>query len=288
MTISGRTRVYGLVGDPVFHSLSPRLCNAAFAALGADAVYVAFAGDASRPADLIAGLTALGVSGVNVTYPLKSAVLPHLAAWSPAVQQIGAANVLVRQDDGSFRGENTDAPGLVLALRTWAAWEPAGTRAVIVGAGGAARAAAHGLLEAGVAEVVLLARDVPRATADVASLAPLPGGGRLTVAALGSADATTILAAATLLVHATPVGLDDPDGPALVDPAAAPQALAFELNYGTRPTALARAWHAAGRPCLDGRDLLTAQASLALECWLGCAPDLHTMRRSIGGAGGGR
>lgn len=284
MTISGRTRVYGLVGDPVSHSLSPRLCNAAFAALGVDAAYVAFAGDATRPADLIAGLTALGVAGVNVTYPLKTAVLPHLAACSPAVQQIGAANVLVRQDDGGWRGENTDAPGLVLALRTWAAWEPAGARAVILGAGGAARAAAHGLLEAAVAEVVLLARDVPQATADLGPLA-VNGGGRLTVAALGSADATAALAAATLVVQATPVGLDDPDGPALVDPAAAPRALGFELNYGPRPTTLVRAWRGAGRHCLDGRDLLAAQAFLALECWLGRAPDLDAMRRSIGDAG---
>lgn len=288
MTISGRTRVYGLVGDPVRHSLSPRLCNAAFAALGADAVYVAFAGDASRPADLIAGLTALGVSGVNVTYPLKSAVLPHLAACSPAARQIGAANVLVRQDDGGFRGENTDAPGLVLALRTWAGWDPAGARAVIIGAGGAARAAAHGLRGAGVEEVVVLARDAARAAADLAPLAALDGAGKLTVAALGGADATAALAAATLLVHATPVGLDDPDRPALVDPTTAPQALAFELNYGTRPTALTRAWQAAGRPCLDGRDLLTAQAYLALECWLGHAPDLQIMRRGIGDTGGRR
>lgn len=288
MTISGRTRVFGLLGDPVFHSLSPRLCNAAFAALSADAAYVAFPCDATRPANLIAALTALGIAGANVTYPLKAAVLPHLAACSPEVLRIGAANVLVRLEDGGFRGENTDAPGLVLALRTWAGWDPGGERAVIVGAGGAARAAAHGLLEAGAAEVVVLAREPQRAAAGLADLAAWSGHGRLTVASLDSTAAAAALASASLMVHATPVGLDDPDGPVLIDPAAAPGAVGFELNYGARPTSLTRAWRAASRRCLDGRDLLTAQAFLALDLWLGVTPDLETMRRSIGDAGGMR
>ncbi|MEZ4387300.1 MAG: shikimate dehydrogenase [Candidatus Krumholzibacteriia bacterium] len=285
MTITGGTRVYGLLGAPVAHSLSPRLCNAAFASLGEDAVYVALPSDAARPADLVAGLDALGLAGANVTYPLKAAVMPHLVEVSEAARRVGAVNVLVRAQGGGFRGENTDAPGLVLALQTWAAQEPAAARVVVIGAGGAARAAAHGLLQAGAPEVVLLARDPARAAAGLDDLVTHGAGGRATAAALDGPEGRRALAAATLVVQATPVGLDDPHARPLVMPDQAPAASGFELNYGAGPTAFVRAWRAAGRRCLDGRDLLTAQAHLALRLWLGRAPDLAAMRRTIGQEG---
>jgi shikimate dehydrogenase len=280
--------VFGLLGDPVAHSLSPRLCNTAFAALDEDAVYVALPSDTSRPEAVIGGLEALGVAGVNVTYPLKTSLLPYLAEASPAVVRIGAANVLTRLDAGGFRGENTDAPGLVLAARTWAGWEPDGQLAAVLGAGGAARAAAHGLLEAGALAVVMLVRNPERATASLGGLDDLVAAGRLSVVSLDGADGAGVLAAASLVVQATPVGLDDPDAIPLVTPDAAPWAVGFELNYGPRPTVFARSWRDAGRACLDGRDLLAAQAHLALQHWLGRTVDLAAMRGSIAGEGGPR
>jgi len=277
MTITGATRVFGLLGDPVAHSLSPRLCNEAFRVLGEDAVYVAWPSDVSRPAELMAGLAALGVAGANVTYPLKTAVLPYLATRSAEVEAVGAVNVLTRQADGGYRGENTDAPGVVLALQAGLSWSPVGARAVIIGAGGAARAAAWGLLEAGAA-VTMLVRDGGRA----ASGLPAVWRDRVVLHELGTTAAASALLDATLVVQATPVGLDDPEARPLVAPASAPSASGFELNYGRRLTAFARAWRETGRPCLTGRDLLTAQAHLALRCWLGRAPDPDTMRNTLG------
>jgi shikimate dehydrogenase len=280
MTIGGATRVFGLIGDPVHHSLSPALMNDAFARLGLDAVYVAWRVPLDRVGTALDGLAALGIAGVNVTFPAKGAVLPHLVGYSDAVSVLAAANVLVPAA-GGFHGENTDAGGTTLALRELLDWPAAGRRVVILGAGGAGRAAALGLLRDGAATVTFLVRHPDRAEVAVAGLRSVAAEGSLVVAALDDPDARAALEAAELVVQATTVGLEDASAPPLVTPAAAPAAAAFELNYGPRPTAFATAWREAGRPCLGGRDLLAAQAHLALRCWLDQAPDLVDMRRVI-------
>ena len=281
MTITGATRVYGLIGDPVAHSLSPVLINDAFARLNVDAVYTAWPVAPDAVGEALSGLAALGIAGVSVTYPHKAAVLSQLVSCSPAVTAIGAANVLTLGPDGHYRGDNTDAGGTALALQELLDWEVAGRRVVILGAGGAGRAAAHGLLTVGAGRVDVLVREPARAEPNLAGLRAAHPDASLTVAALGSADATTSLHAADLVVQATTVGLADPEAAPLVSPAAAPDAVAFELVYGARPTAFAAAWRRTGRACLDGRDLLAAQAHLALRIWLGEAPDLASMRRLI-------
>jgi shikimate dehydrogenase len=278
---SGATAVYAVVGQPVAHSLSPRLMNHALDVLGEDAVYVALPADPERPDAVADGLAALGVAGVNVTYPLKQAVLPFLAQRSLDVVACEAANVLVRVAAG-WRGENTDAPGVPLALQALAGWEPAGRTVVILGAGGAARAAAHGLLQAGAATVRCLARDADRAQDALAPLLVAHPGADLAALGLDTAAAAAALAAAELVVQATPVGLTGADAPAvLAAPDQAPRAAALELVYGAAPTAFEAAWRAAGRTVLGGRDVLAAQGHLALRLWLGRAPDLAAMRRTL-------
>ena len=280
MTVSGSSRMYGLIGDPVAHSLSPRLMNDAFARLGVDAVYVAWRLAADFVGSAIAGLATLGVAGVNVTYPYKAAVLPHVVSQSPAVAVLGAANVLALGPDG-YRAENTDAGGTALALRDLLDWSPAGRHVVVLGAGGAGRAAALGVLNDGAASVTFLVRDVVRAEVGLAGLRAAGAAGSIAAHELGSAAAAACLEDAELVVQATPVGLHDPHAAPLVDPAAAPGAAAFELVYGDTPTAFAAAWRRAGRACLDGRDLLAAQAHLGLRIWLDQAPDLAVMRAVI-------
>lgn len=272
MIITGATRVYGLIGEPVAHSLSPALMNDAFARLQVDAVYTAWPVAAPALHDALSGLAALGVAGVNVTYPHKAGVLGQLVDCSATVTAIGAANVLTLDADGHYRGDNTDAGGTALALQELLHWEVTGRRVVILGAGGAGRAAAHGLLAAGAGRVDVLVREPAR----VAHLEAA-----ITVAALGGTEAAASLRTADLVVQATPVGLGDAKAAPLISPDAAPDAVAFELVYGDRPTAFATAWRRTGRACLDGRDLLAAQAHLALHIWLGEAPDLASMRRVI-------
>jgi shikimate dehydrogenase len=254
--------------------------NEAFARLGLDAVYVAWRVAPTEVGAAVKGLAALGVAGVNVTYPLKTAVLARVGSRSPAVGALGAANVLTLAGSG-YRAENTDAGGTALALKDLLRWDPAGRRVAVLGAGGAGRAAALGLARAGAARVDFLVRDPARAESGLVGLRGALPDTPLGTTALGGEEASGCLAVADLVVQATPVGLDDPDAAPLVQPDEAPNAAGFELVYGARPTAFTAAWRQSGRECLDGRDLLAAQAHLALRVWLERAPDLADMRRVI-------
>src|SRR6185436_18645924 len=150
------TRVYGVFGWPVAHSRSPAMHNAAFAALGLDAVYVPFAVPSNKLARAIEAASALDVAGINVTLPHKSAIMPLLARVEPVAQAIGAVNTVVR-DGARLIGTNTDAEGLARALRE-AGVELTAARVVVLGAGGAARAAVVGLGQAGATRIDVAAR----------------------------------------------------------------------------------------------------------------------------------
>lgn len=152
----------GLVGHPVKHSLSPKMHGAWIAAAGLDATYEAYEVDPATPGgDLLAKITALGLSGVNLTVPFKERVLPLLDGLDPVARRTGAVNTVVL-GDGALWGSNTDVPGFMMSVREAGA-RLDGATALILGAGGAARAVAFGLAEGGVAEILLLNRTVERA-----------------------------------------------------------------------------------------------------------------------------
>jgi shikimate dehydrogenase len=194
--VTGATRLAAVIGEPVRHSLSPVLHNAAFAALELDWVYVALpvrAGDAGRA---VAGMGALGIEGLNVTMPHKAAAAAAVDRCSPTAARLGAVNTVVRSADGLL-GESTDGEGFVTALRVDEGFDPAGARCLVVGAGGAARAVVLALAEAGAAEVVVVAR---RAAAAAAAAALAGPAGRV-----GTAEQAD---GCGLVVNATPLGMD--------------------------------------------------------------------------------
>ena len=137
--ISGETRVTGIIGWPVAHSLSPAMHNAAFQALGLDWVYVAYPVAPERVAVAVQGLADAGVAGLNVTIPHKQAVLACCSAVSPAVEAIGAANTLIADGNGGWRADNTDAPGFLRAVDEAAPVNVDGRAVLVVGAGGKAQ-----------------------------------------------------------------------------------------------------------------------------------------------------
>jgi len=149
MTSTGGTLLFGLLGDPVSHSLSPFIMNRAFAGIGMDAVYVAFGIKPIQLPTAIGGLSSLGAMGLNVTFPYKEEVLYHLDVVASDAELVHAVNTLVFYDD-EIHGYNTDAPGTVIALEEFADVTIEQNTAFIFGAGGSARAAAYGLLERGV------------------------------------------------------------------------------------------------------------------------------------------
>ncbi len=294
------TRVYGVIGWPVAHSRSPAMHNAAFAALGVAATYVRFPVAPDALADALRGLRALGIAGANVTIPHKSAVLPLLDVVDDAARVLGAVNTIVRDTDGRLCGTNTDAGGLVAALREAGA-RLEGANVLVLGAGGAARAAVYGLARAGASVTVAARRaDAARSLGAMTNDA-VPAVSTLTHAALPAVSTLTLneapalraaFARADLVVQATSATLhiDGDDATARAFVAALPldalrrEALVTDLVYAPRETALLMVARAHGAQTLDGTAMLLHQGALAFTEWTGLDAPLAVMRAALDAA----
>lgn len=264
--ITGHTRVYGLMGRPIRHSLSPAIYNPIFARHGVDAVYVAFDVDPDDAGGAARAIRTLGLAGCNLTVPLKERVMPHLDSLGPRASVVGSVNVVVSVD-GALRGFNTDGVGLVDCLSELGI--PGGSRAVVLGAGGTGRAVAAALLEAGWGTVGVLNRTVSRAEQAVADLRAAGVGGALASGPLTAAGFAAVGRGAGLVVNCTA-------GPgagavAALDPAVlAPDATWVDANYWmARPPQQDRCRDLGHRFVL-GHGMLVHQArrSLSLFCGL--------------------
>ncbi|MEZ4338815.1 MAG: shikimate dehydrogenase [Sandaracinaceae bacterium] len=271
---SAKTQLLALLGHPVDHSRSPAIHTAAIEALGLDAAYLAF--DVA-PADVgaaIAGLRAIGARGANVTVPHKQAVMPFLDAIEPAAAAIGAVNTIVRDGD-RLVGANTDAPGLVRSL-TEAGFDPTGAHVLVVGAGGAARAAVVGLAEAGAAHVTVAARR--RVAAEALATLAVPAPVRaVELAALPLAKVDLLVQATSATLN---VDIDDGFARTLSLDALPDHATVIDLVYAPLETTVLRAARARGLRTIDGLGMLVWQAALAFERWLGAAPPIEAMREA--------
>ncbi len=271
-SVSGATVVYGLVGDPVAHSLSPALHAAAFEALGIDATSVALRAGVSGARTVVDAVRSMGISGLSVTMPLKAAVVAHCEHHADVVGRLGAANCLTATPDG-VRADSTDGDGLVAAIACAARRDVAGMSCAVLGAGGAARAAVEALGRAGATEVLVVARR-PEAALAAAALAPT---GR--PADRGEA------AAAAVIVQATPVGMDDTaeaGATALVDPSAlAAGQVAVDLVYHPRVTAWLSRAESSGATTVPGIEVLVHQAALALSIWLRAEVPLGPLHEAV-------
>lgn len=267
MEVSGASVVVGVMGDPVRHSLSPRLHNAAFDAQGLEWVSVAFEVPAGGAAGALAGARALGVAGLSVTTPHKEPAAAAVDECSPLAARLGAVNcVTLRQ--GRLVGDSTDGAGFLAALRRGAGLDPAGRRCAVVGAGGAARAVVLALAEAGAGEVAVLNRDRARAEATVA----LAGGA-------GRVGEQRQLEEADLVVHATPVGLGEAGAvhPLLEGVSFHAPQIVVDLVYHPPRTALLAGAAADGAQVANGIGMLVHQAALAVEQWTGRPAPVEAM-----------
>lgn len=275
----------GLIGYPVSHSLSPQMQQAAFDALGIEARYVLWETQPGTLAQRIASLRSSGVLGANVTIPYKEDVVSLLDEYDAAAIKIGAVNTIVNRD-GRLVGYNTDAAGFIRALTdfTGCAFDCHGKKAVILGTGGAARAAAVALLENGVGELALLGRTHRRVDALVNHLRAMDSGNkRVSGASLGGAEANRFLSVADLLVNATPVGLRMDDEVLLVDiDLLQAGAFVMDMVFNSSQTRLLGAAHARGCHVLNGLAMLLYQGALAFELWTGRAAPVEPMRAALG------
>lgn len=262
MPISGRTRLFGLLGDPVAHSLSPAMHNAALAELGIDGVYLPFPCQAKDLKSALSGLAAVGVGGLNVTIPHKQAVIAHLGQVDPAAAAIGAVNTLDWDPTAGFwRGRNTDIEGFVTPLIGLQKF----TQALILGSGGAARAAIQGCVQLGIPDIVV----VGRRTQNLLTLQAIWPSLRIRL----WDQLKDQLPTADLVVNATPIGMTGhgfEDSPLSVDQIklAPRQALFYDLIYTPRPTVLLKQASGLGYGTQDGLEMLIRQGSSALAGWL--------------------
>jgi shikimate dehydrogenase len=250
----------GVLGWPVAHSRSPAFQNAALAAVGLDGWrYQLLPVPPERFEETVRALPAAGFKGANVTIPHKEAALRVATVASARARAIGAANTLIFSD-GGIEADNTDAPALVAALPI----DPAGRSALVLGAGGSARAAVWALLDAGAAEVRVWNRTSGRAEDLCGQLGGTP------VAAISGAD---------LLVNCTSVGMNG-TGELPVRPA--DYACVVDFAYGEVETPLIRAARGAGIETVDGLELLVGQGALSFEQFTGRPAPRDVMRAAVG------
>lgn len=285
--ISGKTKLLGVIGDPIGHSLSPVMHNAALAEMNADFVYVAFPISPDNLTSAVEGFEAIGVQGFSVTIPHKQSILSHLISVSDLARSIGAVNTVWKRPDG-WHGTNTDITGFIAPLldldethgRDWSK-----TTAICLGNGGAARAIVVGCAQLGMRRVQVVGRNAAKLEDFRQSFHAVPSVyDRLSIHTWDAMD--QLLPNAGLIVNTTPIGMaPNTDASPLTESQAQhiqPHAIAYDLIYTPSPTLFLQQASDRGAMVLDGLEMLVQQGAEALRIWTGCDDiPIAIMRRSL-------
>lgn len=269
MQINGSTKILGLFGNPVKHSFSPAMHNAAIEKLGINFVYLPFhiKNDIETA---VAAVRAIGFCGVNVTIPYKEKVIPFLDLLTDEAKNIGAVNTIINEN-GKLIGDNTDGRGFIRSLKEGLKFDVSGKDCFIVGAGGAARAIAVSLVFAGAGKIYItdLASEKAEAIAKLNDK----------IKVVATAEIQTIIAKSDLVINATPAGMETDSVP-------------FELNFLTsnnvvydivynRETPLIKHCKSNGIKCMTGLEMLLYQGVLAFEDWTKQNAPVDVMRKTL-------
>jgi len=277
MEISGRTRVCAVIGDPIEHTLSPTMHNAAFEHLKLDFVFVAFKVTPDELEKAVRGACALGIRGLNVTMPHKNSVTEFLDEADPAVKFLGAANTILNQG-GRLRGFNTDGVGALKALKQNGV-NLAGKKVLLLGAGGAAKAIAFSLSKEA-DELCILNRDAAKAR-ELASVLE-PCGKKIVGNELSSRQIQKELPDSDLLINATSVGMTPTASESLVKPDwLKPDLSVMDIVYNPAETKLIQDARAAGAKVINGVEMLLYQGAASFEIWTGCKAPVDVMREAV-------
>jgi len=279
--ITGTTKLLGVIGDPVEHSLSPVMHNRAIASLGVDYVYLPLP---IKPEDLavaIAGFEAIGLVGFNITIPHKQAIMPLLSEVSDIAQGVGAVNTVYRTDSGWW-GTNTDVAGFISPLqalnRDWSQ-----TKVVVLGYGGAARAVVVGCAQLGCTKIHVIGRNPQKLSQFQQSWesTTLPVSINIHL----WQQLPELISQADLLVNTTPVGMYPDIDRSPVEEATiqrlSAKAIAYDLIYTPSTTKFLQQAQQQGAVTLNGLEMLVQQGAAALKIWLGQTPPVDIMRQSL-------
>ena len=273
-SISGTTQIYGLIGDPVEHSFSPPMMNAAFSYMNLDACYLAFQVETKKVSEAIAGIRALNFAGVNVTVPHKSSVIPYLDEVSPLAKKIGAVNT-ISIVKGHLKGTNTDFSGFIRSLKKLN-FSPKKKTIALLGSGGSARALVAGLADAGALRVMLHNRTAERAEKLVTEFSQYFPLTQLEAVSLQTIHETPL----DLLVNTTTVGMFSSDLPVDLKKCRKINLLA-DIIYRPSQTSLLKQAEELGINAVNGIDMLLYQGCDAFTFWTGKRAPEEVMRSQI-------
>lgn len=267
--ITGKTKILGVIGHPIEHSLSPLMHNAALTKLGLDYVYLPFPVAPENLTTAIAGFASIGVIGFSITIPHKQAILPLLSEISPIAQAIGAVNTVVNKGN-KWLGTNTDVEGFIAPLQTTYHQDWSQKKAVILGNGGAARAVVAGCIQLGLAEIHVVGRNLQKLQVFEQSWQNSPFADKFQVHEW--TELPNLLHQANLLVNTTPIGMY----PHVEQSPLSSQemgylpgdAIAYDLIYIPKPTKFLHLAQKQGIVTIDGLEMLVQQGAAALKIWL--------------------
>jgi len=277
--VQGKTRVVCIIGDPIVHTLSPVMHNAAFAASGLDYVYVPFAVTPGNLEQAVSGLKALGACGFNVTIPHKTAIIPYLDRLDESAESAGAVNT-VQLNGTSLIGYNTDGDGLVDSLSTDLNFSPGAEQILVLGAGGAARGAIAALCRSGAQRIVICNRSLENARSVMLDMNVRYPETYIDVVSHNQVS-REYLASVSLLLNTTSLGMNGEriEG---INVAYLPEhAKVYDMVYSCSGTPLVQESSAAGLRAVNGLGMLVAQGERAFGIWTGQKPPEGVMRLAL-------
>ena len=279
MNITGRTKIVGVIGDPVEHSCSPPMHNTAFREMGMDYIYVPFHVKPDDLAAAVEGFKALNVMGINITLPHKSAALTLMDSLSQEARLIGAINTMVFRD-GMVEGHNTDARGFIASLREKGIENIQGMKVVVLGAGGGAQAVVVGLALEGVDRITIANRTPEKAIRIAENISEKTG---IQVKGISLSDnlLPEHISQSRLLVSTISAGMD-PSIPLVIDPDWLHEDLTVcDIVYTPPETNLLKAAAQRGLRTVGGMGMLVHQGAISFQLWTGEQPPVNTMRRAL-------
>ena len=278
MVVSGKTNVCGVIGDPIEHTLSPIMHNAAFETLKLDYVFLAFKVEVSKVGDAMDGMRALGIHGLNVTMPHKTSVIKYLDELDPTAKTIASVNTILNKD-GKLFGFNTDGVGALNALEQNGV-AVKGKKILLLGAGGAAKAIAYTLSQEA-NELVILNR-TPEPVKELADLLKQKFSKKISADALTPKTVKANIAQIDVIINATSVGMKPNASQTPVAPEwLRPDLAVMDIVYNPLETKLAKDAKVAGAKVVSGVEMLIYQGAASFEIWTACNAPVEVMRKAV-------
>ena len=279
--IKGTTKIVGVIGYPVSHSLSPKMHNAVFRKMGLDWIYIAFPVAPPNLKYAIKGLAGLGIEGVNVTIPHKEAVIKYLDEISEEARLIGAVNTILVKKDGKLFGTNTDAPGFRTAIEKDGGFKIGGKRVTIFGAGGVAKAISVACALSDAQSITITDIQFEKCELIMKSVKKANSKTKVSAFKPGTVELRNEVQKSDLIVDATPLGMKPGDPSPCPADWLPKNAFVFDTVYNSPLTPILRDAKERGLKTQNGLPMLIYQGAISFEIWTGIKPDIEVMREVL-------